>query len=82
LSSGQFWRLREVSANVVLPTQFSTRFLRASEASVTFGARNLHVWSPYRGVDPESSFGAGDIQTDFLTAAPPTYFTLRLNLHY
>jgi TonB-linked SusC/RagA family outer membrane protein len=82
LSSGQFWRLREVSANYVLPARFSNRFLRANEASVSFGARNLHVWSPYRGVDPESSFGAGDIQTDFLTAAPPTYYTLRLNLHY
>jgi TonB-dependent SusC/RagA subfamily outer membrane receptor len=82
LSSGQFWRFRELSANYVLPTRFSNRFLRASEASVSFGARNLAVWSPYRGVDPESSFGAGDIQTDFMTAAPPTYYTFRLNLHY
>jgi TonB-linked SusC/RagA family outer membrane protein len=82
LSSGQFWRLREVSASLVLPARITNRFLRANEASLTFGARNLHVWSPYGGVDPESSFGGGDIQTDFMTAAPPTYYTLRLNLHY
>jgi hypothetical protein len=82
LSSGQFWRLRELSANYTLPSTIANRFLRAGEASVSFGARNLKVWSPYRGVDPESSFGGGDIQTDFMTAAPPTYYTFRLNLHY
>ena len=49
---------------------------------MTFGARNLHVWSNYSGVDPESNYGMGDLQNDFMTAAPPTYYTLRLNLHY
>ena len=46
------------------------------------GARNLHVWTSYDGVDPESNFGAGDLQTDFMTAGPPRYYNLRLNIHY
>ena len=44
--------------------------------------RNLHVWTSYKGVDPESNFGSGDLQTDFLTAGPPTYYTLRFTLNY
>ena len=51
-------------------------------ASLTFSARNLHVWTKYTGTDPESNYGTDDVQTDFSTTAPPTYFTLRLNLHY
>jgi TonB-linked SusC/RagA family outer membrane protein len=82
LSNGRFWRLREVAANVALPDRFSRRILRAQGASLTLGARNLHVWTKYAGVDPESNFGAGDLQTDFMTAGPPRYYNLRVNLHY
>jgi hypothetical protein len=82
LGNGRFWRLREVAANVTVPDGVTKRFLRAQRASVTLGARNLHVWSKYGGVDPESNFGAGDLQTDFMTAGPPRYYNLRLNLNY
>ena len=51
-------------------------------ASLTFAARNLHVWTNYTGVDPESSYGSLDVPNDFQTAPPPTYFTLRLNLGF
>jgi hypothetical protein len=29
-----------------------------------------------------SGYGNGDVQNDFSTTSPPTYFTVRLNLHY
>jgi TonB-linked SusC/RagA family outer membrane protein len=82
VSNGRFWRLREVAATLTLPNTIGRKILRGDHASVTLGARNLHVWSNYSGVDPESNYGMGDLQNDFMTAAPPTYYTLRLNLHY
>jgi len=84
--NGQFWRLREVSAVLNMPQSLANKF-RARDANLTLGARNLHVWTKYDGVDPESSFTSGQVGTadtpqDFLTQPPKTYFTLRLNLHY
>jgi len=84
--NGQFWRLREVSAVVQMPNTLAAR-LRARDANITLGARNLHVWTKYDGVDPESNYtsgatGTADIPDDFITQPPKTYFTVRLNLHY
>ncbi|MEO7457497.1 MAG: SusC/RagA family TonB-linked outer membrane protein [Gemmatimonadaceae bacterium] len=79
--NGQFWRLREVGATLTMPRSVNTA-LKARDASLTFTARNLHVWTAYKGVDPESNYATGNVQTDFSTTAPPSYFTVRLNLHY
>ncbi|MFI5255861.1 MAG: SusC/RagA family TonB-linked outer membrane protein [Gemmatimonadales bacterium] len=79
--NGQFWRLREVGATIMVPQSVTNR-MRAADASLTFSARNLHVWTSYRGTDPESNFSVGNVQADLLTTAPPSYFTVRLNLHY
>jgi TonB-linked SusC/RagA family outer membrane protein len=81
VENGQFWRFRELSATWTLPS-LAQRWLRSSGTTLTFAARNLHHWSKYTGVDPESNYGAGDEQSDFNTASPPTYFLFRLNLHY
>ncbi len=81
LENGQFWKLREVSAALTLPNAIAER-IRARDAQLVFSARNLHTWTGYTGVDPESNYATGDTQTDFSTIAPPTYFILRLNLHY
>jgi TonB-linked SusC/RagA family outer membrane protein len=78
LQSGEFWRFRELSATLPLPAGM----LRAQSASLSFGARNLHVWTKFRGTDPEENYGTGDTQSLFASPAPRTYFTLRLNLHY
>jgi outer membrane receptor protein involved in Fe transport len=79
--NGQFWRLRELSATVQMPQALATR-LRARDANLVLSGRNLHVWTKYTEVDPESNYSTGDVQTDFLTTAPRTYFEFRLNLHY
>ena len=81
LMNGQFWRFRELSATWTLPS-VAQRLLRSNGTTLNFSARNLHHWSKYTGVDPESNYGSGDEQQDFNTASPPTYFTFRLNLHY
>jgi TonB-linked SusC/RagA family outer membrane protein len=81
LENGQFWKLREVSATLTLPDR-AAHTIRARDASLSFQARNLHTWTAYTGTDPESNYSTGDVQTDFSTSAPRTYFILRLNLHY
>jgi TonB-linked SusC/RagA family outer membrane protein len=82
LENGQFWRLREVSATYTLPAMISSRLARSRDAQLTFAARNLHVWTKYRGSDPEETAGTGDTQATFGNAGPRTYFTGRLVLHY
>jgi TonB-linked SusC/RagA family outer membrane protein len=81
LENGQFWRFRELSASLEAPARVA-HLVRASTANLSFGARNLHVWTSFRGTDPEENYGTGDVQTTFASPAPRTYFTLRLNLHY
>jgi TonB-linked SusC/RagA family outer membrane protein len=79
--NGQFWKFRELSAVITLPDRLASS-MRARGASLQLGARNLHWWGSYTGVDPESNQNAGDTQFDFLQASPPTYFTARLNLKF
>lgn len=81
LENGQFWRLREVSATITLPNRFA-QSIRAQDASLLLAGRNLHVWTSYTGIDPESNYSVGDVQTDFSTTAPRSYFIARVNLHY
>jgi hypothetical protein len=81
LENGQYWKLREVSAALTLPTAMSNK-IRAHDAQLVFSARNLHTWTKYTGIDPESNYSTGDTQTDFSTTAPRTYFLVRANLHY
>ena len=81
VENGQFWKLREVSAALTLPRGVAGA-IRASSAQFVFSARNLHTWTNYTGPDPEANYSTGDIQNDFSDISPPTYFVLRLNLHY
>ncbi len=81
MENAQFWKLREISAALTLPHAVAGR-LRARDAQLVFSARNLKTWTSYTGADPESNYATGDTQTDFSTLAPPSYFIVRLNLHY
>lgn len=81
IQSGQFWRLREVSANYTLPTRAS-KILRTQSTTLVASVRNLKFWTKYTGIDPELTYGSGDEQSTFNSSGPPTYVTFRLNLHY
>jgi len=48
---GSFAKLREVSATYTLPESMLHGF---SRASFTIAARELHTWTRYKGLDPES----------------------------
>ena len=51
---GDLIRWRELSLTYDVPTAMAER-LRADNLSLTFGARNLMLWTPYDGIDPESN---------------------------
>jgi len=81
---GAFVKWREASATLDLPQRLISR-TRARTASLVFSARNLKLWTNYRGTDPESDFtatGGGDSPSEFQTFASPTIFQLRLNFGF
>ena len=82
LENGQFWRFRELSATFNVPASL-TRRVGSSGASLSLGARNLKVWTKYKGSDPEENFSTTDVQSE-LRQSPhrAAIYTLRLNLHY
>jgi TonB-linked SusC/RagA family outer membrane protein len=53
IDDASFAMLREISATYSVPDKFA-RYARATRASFTLAARNLHRWTGYTGLDPES----------------------------
>ena len=82
--SDQFWRFRELSVTYSLPSRLLSLVRGQSGSTLVFGARNLHLWTKFTGLDPESNYGVStaENQNEFNTAPQPTYFTFRLNLKY
>lgn len=84
MEKADFVRFRELSVVYRLGQTWASRLIKANSFDVVFSARNLGLWSNYSGIDPESNYfgGARGTVSDFQTAPPPTYFTLRFNLGY
>ena len=78
------WRFRELSAVVSLPDNLTQRLRAQPGSTVVVGMRNIHFWTNFTGVDPEQNYGVGgtEVQSDFNTSPPPSYFTVRFNLKY
>jgi TonB-linked SusC/RagA family outer membrane protein len=83
---GSFVRFRELTATYTLPPNVASRYLRARSASVNFAARNLTIWTNYRGLDPDNDRLAGESGNappdEFQTLGIPAYFVVRLNLGF
>lgn len=58
VNDASFVKLREISLAYALPERWASSF-RASGASISIAARNLHTWTKYPGLDPEGSFQGG-----------------------
>jgi TonB-linked SusC/RagA family outer membrane protein len=82
--NNQFWKFRELSVVAQLPQAVTSRLRAQNGSTLVFGARNLHTWSNWTGLDPEANYGLtqSEAQNEFQTTGAPTYFTLRLNLKY
>jgi hypothetical protein len=60
-----FAKLREVSASLTLPTRWA-RALRAGSGTIALSARNLHTWTSFTSLDPESMWiGSGQSRFTF-----------------
>lgn len=83
IEDASFVKWRELTVSVSVPQRFLTA-TRASAATLTFGARNLHTWTKYKGLDPEvNGVGQANFATDdFLTQPQVRYYTARLNLTF
>jgi hypothetical protein len=79
INDARYVKFRELSLSYDAPTTFAGR-IGAKTLSVTGSARNLHTWSPYTGIDPESQFVAGSpASTD--QAELPQLLTYTLTFH-
>ncbi len=83
IEDASFVKWRELTVAVNVPQRYLGT-LRASAATLTFGARNLHTWTRYKGLDPEvNGVGQANFTTDdFLTQPQVRYYTVRLNLTF
>jgi hypothetical protein len=80
-SDGSFIRFRELSVTYTLAHAVA-RYLRATDVSVTLSARNLALWTRYKGVDPEvfSSIGTNTPYNDFGGIPIAQYWLARINI--
>ncbi len=81
--NGKFTRLRELSLSYQLPDKIASR-IHASRALLVATGRNLHVWTPYSGTDPEATVGSGDARgnEEYFSTPPLRFFTVRVNLTF
>jgi len=91
--NASFAMLREVSATYSVPDKFA-HYARASRATFTLAGRNLHRWTGYKGLDPESrslnttstigNTNTNPFQTTFSQAVTPSLaqFLATLNLTF
>ena len=82
INESQYLKLREISLSYDVPEQFAGK-VRAKTAGLTVSARNLHTWTPYTGLDPESYFVSGTpVNTDQAHLPPLTSLIMTLRLSY
>jgi TonB-linked SusC/RagA family outer membrane protein len=55
INNAEYVKLREISLSYEAP-QNVAGIARAKQIGFTLSARNLHTWTPYTGLDPESQF--------------------------
>ena len=80
IQDASFVKVRELSATYSFPQRFLGRF---QHVSVTLAARELALWSKYRGPDPEVNLApTGLIAQDQAVIPPLSYFTATINFGF
>jgi TonB-dependent starch-binding outer membrane protein SusC len=88
---GDFMKFRELALTYTAPQAIAAR-ARASSLAITLSARNIGLWTPYSGSDPEIAYSGrqpgGGVTANFNEASDsfgmpvPRRFSLLLNLGY
>jgi hypothetical protein len=86
MEDASFFKLREISASYTLPDRWAG-VVGAERATITVSGRNLHTWTDYGGLDPESQSpqGVPGSELDFFDqAVTPTLaqFVTTVNLTF
>jgi TonB-linked SusC/RagA family outer membrane protein len=84
IQKGDFLRFREMSVALRAPERWAA-MMRAASAQFVVTARNIAVWTDYRGVDPETDRLAGesnDRPDEFQTFGPTSSLIFRVNLGF
>jgi TonB-linked SusC/RagA family outer membrane protein len=86
IEDASFFKLREISASYTLPDRWAGA-VGAQRATITVSGRNLHTWTSYGGLDPESqsSQGGGSAALEFFDqAVTPTLaqFVTTISLNF
>jgi len=81
VEDGGYTKLRQVSLTYDLPKSILSK-MKFSALSLTFFANNLHTWTKYDGVDPETSLsGPANAQgMDFFNNPGAKSYGIRLNV--
>lgn len=68
------WKLREASVSYRIPSRFVQQYVRARSASFSMTMRNIHTWTNFRGLDPESD--------QFLSVPQDKRWTMKLTVAF
>jgi hypothetical protein len=63
VESGNFTKWRELSITYTLDDPWIKEKLGFTQALLRLGGRNLHTWTPYKGMDPETNLGGAEFLT-------------------
>ncbi|HEY0153083.1 MAG TPA: TonB-dependent receptor plug domain-containing protein [Longimicrobium sp.] len=83
VEDASFTRLREAAVTLSIPERWARRF-GGSGAELTLAGRNLALWTPYSGLDPETS-SAGQhpiLFAESFTQPLPRTLTTRLDVRF
>jgi hypothetical protein len=82
IDDGSFVKLREVTLSYDFKGLKDSRFIKGITASIF--ARNIILWTPYKGIDPETSLtGATNAQgIDYFNMPGTASFGLNLKFHF
>jgi TonB-dependent SusC/RagA subfamily outer membrane receptor len=84
IQSTNFIKLRELSLTYELPAGFNRLAFGSTGATITLAGRNLHTWTKYDGLDPETFTPVNymlSAHTELIMPLPRT-FLVSLNLGY
>jgi TonB-dependent starch-binding outer membrane protein SusC len=82
IQDAEFWKFRELTFALDAPPVILQR-IRVAALRVSVSGRNLHVWTPYKGIDPEINTSNTDFtDSEFFSQPPVRYWTGRVDITF
>ena len=84
IEDGGYVKLRELSVGYTFDQPWVARSMGMNSVEVRFAGRNLHTWTKYTGLDPETTVGGATSRvggTDYFYLPLTRSFVLTVNLN-